>query len=121
MTRRYLSKFEISSAVKRGKQVDAFLGAGDITSAPTIRYLSVRGGIDYVTAELWEVEDPRNPDFLDVYSLYSPNGDDAPDQIFVFASVREALTELDKHFSGVSERFVNQGVVGDEYADYLAK
>lgn len=121
MTRRYLTQAEVSSAIRRGKQVDAFLGAGEISPEPTIRYLTVRGTAERVTAELWEVEDPRDPEYLDVYSLYPPHGDDAPDQIFSFATVQEALTELDERFPGVSGRFVNQGVIGDEYAEYLAK
>ncbi len=121
MTRRYLSQYEVSSATQRGKRVDSFLGAGDISAEPTIRYLSVRGTAEQVTATLWEVEDPRNPDFLDVDSLYPPNGGDAPVAVFVCTSVQEALTQLDERFPGVAERFVNQGVIGDEYADYLAK
>ena len=121
MTRRYLTQSEVSSAIQRGKQVEAFLGSGEIGSGPTIRYLTVRGTTERLTAELWEVEDPRNPEFLDVYSMYPPNGDDAPNQIFSFASVEEALSELGRHFPGVADRFVNQGVIGDEYAEYLAR
>ena len=120
-TRRYLTQSEVSSAIRRGKQVDAFLGAGNTSSDPTIRYLTVRGTPENVTAELWEVEDPQNPDFLDVYGLYPSNGDDAPDQVFVFPSVPDAMSELNKHFPGVVNRFVSQGVIGDEYAEYLEK
>ena len=120
MTRRYLTRSEVESAVRRGKQVDAFLGAGPGANPPTIRYIAVRDRSQRIYAELWEVEDLADPDFLDVYSLYPPHGDDAPEQIFVFESVAEALTELDKRFPGVSSRFVNEGVIGDEYADYLA-
>ena len=120
-TRRYLTQSEVSSAIRRGKQVDAFLGAGNTSSDPTIRYLTVRGTPENVTAELWEVEDPRNPDFLDVYGLYPSNGDDVPDQVFVFPSVPDAMSELNKHFPGVVDRFVSQGVIDDEYAEYLEK
>ncbi len=121
MARRYLTKTEISSAVRRGKQVDAFLGAGECGDVPTIRYLTAQGTSGRIYAELWEVEDPRDPEFLDVYNFCPPNGDDAPDRIFVFESVLDALVELDKIFPWVSLRFVNQGVIDDEYAEYLAK
>ena len=121
MPRRYLTQTEISSAVRRGKQVDAFLGPGEREDVPTIRYLTVQGTTDRVTAELWEVEDPRDPNLCDVYCFYPPHGDDAPDQIFVFESVLDALVELNKAFPGASSRFVNQGVIDDEYAEYLAQ
>ncbi len=120
MTRRYLSESEILGAIRRGRSVGVFLGAGD-AAVPTIRYLTLRGTEQQVTAKLWEVEDPRNPNFFDVSSLYPPNGDDEPEQVFSFTSVQQALSEIDTHFPGASGRFVNQGVIDDEYRDYLAK
>ena len=118
MSRRYLSKLEVESAIRRGKQVDAFLGGGNSGVAPTIRYLTLRSAGSKVVAELWEVEDPADPNYHDVYSLYPPHGDDAPGMIFNFGSVAEAMSQLDLQFPGIAGRFMNQGVIDDEYADY---
>ena len=47
-----------------------------------------------------------DPEYVDVYSLYPPNGDDALDQIFNFTSVTHALNGIDSLFPGASGRFV---------------
>lgn len=120
MSRRYLSKLEVEGAIRRGKQVDAFLGAGNSSENRTIKYLTLRASANQVVAELWEVEDPGDPNYHDVYSLYPPHGDDAPDIIFNFGSVAEAMSQLDLQFPGVASRFMNQGVIDDEYAAYKA-
>ena len=119
MTRRYLSAAEANNALARGDRVEAFLG-GDIRQGqPVIRYTSLWQEGGAINATVWEVADPQDPGYLDVYSFYPIGHDDEPLETFIFQDFDGAIAALEGHFPGVSERLVNAGVVQDEYADYL--
>ena len=121
MPRRYLSYTEIDQRLRRGRAVEAFIGGGLVEGQRTIRWIVLQYHSDRVLGELWEAQDPRDSEWLDVYSFGTPDGDDEPLILYQFDSLRDGLAELDRQFPKISERFVNQGVVQDEYADYLAK
>ena len=120
MTRRYLSAAEANSALVRGERVEAFLG-GDIRQGqPVIRYTSLWLDGGSINATVWEVADPQEPGFLDVYSFYPVGHDDEPLEAFTFPDLDEAIAALELYFPGIAERFVIAGVIQDEYAEYLA-
>jgi hypothetical protein len=120
MPRRYLSDTEIDQRLRRGRSVEAFLGGGLVEGQRTIRWIVLRYDSDHVRGELWEALDPRDPEWLDVYSFGTPDEEDEPSTLYQFDSLQDGLAELDRQIPNISQRFVNQGVVQNEYAHYLA-
>ena len=121
MPRRYLFENEIGQRLRSGRSVEAFLGGGFVKGQRTIRWIELRYDADCVRGEVWEALDPRDPEWIDVYSFGSPDDGDEPSELYQFNSLQDALAELDRHFPNVSQRFVNEGEVQEEYADYLAR
>jgi hypothetical protein len=120
MPRRYLTDTEIDQRLRSGRSVEAFLGGGVVEGQRTIRWIVLRYDSDRVQGELWEALDPRDPEWFDVYSFGTLNEEGEPSILYQFNSLQDGLTELDRQFPRISQRFVNQGVVQDEYAEYLA-
>lgn len=76
-----------------------------------------------VVARLFETRDLGGPNFLDLYGFGPLNPDlelDEADQISSFPSLAECLAFMDQRWEGSSARLVNEGVIQDEYADFLA-
>ena len=72
-------------------------------------------------ATLREVLDPRDPEFLDIYSFQSTSPEpDEPIAEQRFEDLAAALEFVTREWSAKQDRFVNEGVAQDEYADYLA-
>jgi hypothetical protein len=72
---------------------------------------------------LFEVVPHKDPEFLDIYEFEPAPGTD-PDGVverLSFAGVIEAIAHLNKAWGVESSRFVNAGVVQDEYSDYSRK
>ena len=120
MPRRYLSDTEIDQRLRRGGSVEAFLGGGVVKGQRTIRWIVLRYDSDRVRGELWEALDARNSEWLDVYFFGTLNEGDEQPLVYHFDCLQDSLTELEHRFPNISQRFVNEGVVQDEYADYLA-
>jgi len=116
MSRRYLTDKEIESALKRGKQVEAFLGAFH-KDEDCIRWLSLSGNGQEITVSVWEAIDKGSEDFLDVYSFPPVNGEwDTPVKVFEVSSINDIKSVLSLDVLN----FVNSGIVQDEYSDYKA-
>lgn len=124
MTRRYLLKDEVGAALRRGRSVECFLGACGSAGKPGVRLLSMDLADGVFVARLFEMQDLGGPAFLDLYE-FAPldcaveHGD--ADQIFSFGSLEECLAFIHQRWPGSSERLVNEGVIQDEYADFVAK
>ena len=62
--------------------------------------------------------------FIDVYDFDPLNPElefEGPDETLSFSSFIEFLTEIEKKSSGSTSRLVNEFIIQDEYADYLAR
>lgn len=117
MSRRYLTLQEAESALNRANNVEIFLGSFTHDSEQCIRWASFSKGAIGVTGCLWEAFDQGSLDYLDIYTFDSPSGEyDEPSKSVTAENLKAAVSALKiDHFS-----FVNQGIVQDEYADYLA-
>jgi hypothetical protein len=108
------------STLNRGKAIECFLGAGnDYEGQPTIRWTSVSREGDVFVTRLYEAVDPRNPALLDVYAFQSTADEPGePLQVAHHDTLDRALQQV-RRWGGDGGRFVNEGMVGDEYGDYL--
>lgn len=123
MARRYLSVTEAAGALRRGKSVECFLGRCGRNGEPGIRWLSIYPEGEGAVIRIYESADVGSADFLDVYSFGPLNGelepDEADEQISTSAE-EDCWTILEQRFPGSTARLVNQGMMQDEYADFVA-
>lgn len=123
MNRRYLYKDEVAAALRRGKTVECFLGRCERAGTLGVGHISIDITDDMIVARLFETEDMGSPAFLDIYEFGALNRalqQGEPDLIVSFTSLDECLTFMEARWPGSSERLVNEGVLQDEYADFLA-
>jgi hypothetical protein len=117
LSRRHLSELEIQQALGRGKSV-AQLQGGEVREpfGAIVRWLSLREARHgQVVLELHEVADAGRDDFFDVGELPSIHGDDVLE--VAFSSLEAALDHAVEQLGASRERFVNESMLGDEYAD----
>ena len=118
MSRRYLTKNEVSSALNRGKHVEAFLGGFDADGVAAIRWFDLYSDNRQFLGEVWEAPDYGSEDYVDVYGFGSLDEDDEPAILYRWDSLEEAFSIIESQFPGATSRLVNQGVVQAEYLDY---
>ena len=122
---RYLIPSFIRSALGRGQAVEQFLGGFMHGEEPAVRWISVAPEDGEVVLSLHEVYDQGREDFLDLYD-FTPIGDDGdedgePAAEHRVSTLEEALALAAERYGADPARFVNAGVVQDEYADHLAR
>ncbi|MFO6421800.1 hypothetical protein [Motilimonas sp. KMU-193] len=117
MSRRYLTLQEAESSLNRGKTVEVFLGSFAHDSAKCIRWVSFSKSASGITGSLWEAFDQGTIDYLDVYTFDPLSGEyDEPTKLVTAENLKSAALALKVD----NFNFVNQGMVQDEYADYLS-
>jgi len=117
MSRRYLTLKEAESSLNRGKTVEIFLGPFTHDSKKCIRWASFSKCAPGIAGCLWEAFDQGTIDYLDVYTFESLSGEyDEPTKSVSAESLKSAASALKIE----TLNFINQGIVQDEYADYLS-
>lgn len=117
---RYLTESFIHSAISRGREVDQFLGGFSHEGQPAIRFVEMRAAESGIVLSLYEKYDPRE-EWYDVVSF----GDlDEVEQGEAAAehhceSVADALVLAETLYGARPDRWVNAGILDDEYRDYL--
>jgi hypothetical protein len=123
MTRRYLLRHEVEMALNRGKTVECFLGPCGSAKKPGVRRLSIDLVEGAVVARLFETQDVGNPAFLDLYEFGPLNealGQDDADEVVSIPSLEECFAIIEKRWPGSSGRLVNERILQNEYADFVA-
>lgn len=121
MPRRYLDISEVTDALKRGRQIECFLGGFVASNVKAIRWASIVERKGIVELCFWEARDIEDPEF-DIWEIGPLNSErefEEPEEEHKFQSLLECLEFLESRFAGASIRLVNQGVAQDEYRDYL--
>ena len=95
MGRRYLTIQEAKSALKRGKEVEVFLGGFEKAGQKYIRWASIGINGNNFIGKVWEAIDEGSEDFLDVYSFSPASGElDIPASQAESAEFEVVLKEL---------------------------
>jgi hypothetical protein len=117
---RYLNDRDICLNLRNGRSVEQFLSKSVYETFPTIRFIRLdkeRSG--EISVALFEVYDEGNKDFLDVYE-FPPIDPDEPDgQIITFSKPEEAVFYACNILGADIKKFVNDGLIQDEYKDLL--
>jgi hypothetical protein len=117
--RRHLTQTEAVSALRRGRAVEQLLESEPHAGRPTVRWLSVFGHEGAFIVSVHHVYDACDPGFVDVTEFAPVN-----DEEYVGEGVdvarepdpERALRAACEH-GAVPERWVNRGVVENEYAE----
>jgi hypothetical protein len=114
---RYLTDYNIRSALNRRKFVEQFLGSGSDGDKPTIRRLVLAFHEEGFRLTYYETYDEGSDTFHDVYEFSSVAPDDDPPEQ-TFDTLKDALAHAVSVYGASPSRWVNQFVIQDEYADY---
>jgi len=114
---RYVSQGFLESTLRRGKSLEQFMGGGTRDGERVISHLELRptpGGI-----EIWRfvVPDIGSSECLDLYDF---GGEKDEELICVVASAADAFSYAQSRLGALCNRWVNEGVTQDEYADFMA-
>jgi hypothetical protein len=122
---RYLAPPFIRSCIGGGRPVEQFLGGCIHDGERAIRWVEIRPDPDGVTLLLYEVYDEGDEEWLDVYAFTGTDDDpderDSPAAEHHLSTLEEALSLAQELYGADPERFVNAGVIQDEYGDYLQR
>ena len=116
---RHLTRDQAAGALRRGKQVEQLLDSEPHEGRRTVRWLTVGPSRGHFVVSAHHVYDEGNPEFLDV-SEFSPIDDEEEwGEGTLIARLPDPEDALDaaRGHGATPERWVNQGVIGDEYAD----
>jgi len=106
-----------ASAFRRGQSLEQFMGGGFDGEDQTVRWLELRPTDEGVEVWEFEVVDVGDIEFTDVSEFASIDLEAPP--VAILPSAPEALEFAHRQLGASPERWVNSGVVGDEYRDYV--
>jgi hypothetical protein len=115
--RHYLTLPEVEVALNRGKQIEQFLGGYLAHGDPAIRYAIIRREDEKIVVTVYESLEPLHPNFYDVVEFSNVEPDTDPEDQY-FDTLEDAISFLIYDRGAAVDKFVNQGMVCDEYKDY---
>jgi hypothetical protein len=116
---RHLTPSFAIGTLRRGKQIEQFLGGFDQGEEHIIRWTALSPAKGQIMLYLSEVIDVGSDTFCDVSEFPPLDPDDETwGKIDTVSSPEEALDLAERQLGAAPDRWVNQGVVGSEYADY---
>ena len=118
--RRHLLMAEAAAALRRGAEVEQFLGMTVADNGRrSVRWLTATCSARRYELRLHEVEDDDSDEFLDVTEFSPLDPEECIGEGRGVADSEDPLALLATAggFGAVDDRWVNSGVVGSEYAD----
>ncbi|WP_327714559.1 hypothetical protein OG381_03300 [Streptomyces sp. NBC_00490] len=120
---RYLTESFALGALRRGRPVEQFLGPAGSSERPGIRYVEVRPTKTRYEVYLHTLEDVGHETFVDVVEFPPLRTDDAEEDFGRLVATRDdplaALAAAEDITGAARGRWVNVGLVQDEYHDYV--
>ncbi len=119
---RYLNHTQSLEALRSGRPIEQFLLPREEPTYRMLRFLRIdkeRTG-KYSTA-FFEVFDEGDENNLDLYSFGLIDPDLPYGAITTFSTPEEAINFSIETLQADPDKFVNQGVIQDEYGDFLKK
>jgi len=119
---RHLDPAFALGALRRGKQIEQFLGAITNDHGSGLRWVCLCPGPAGVSIYLSEVEDVGTDILLDITEFPPLDPDDEAwgRVIAVLPTPEEALRTAERELAADPGRWVNESIVCDEYHDYRA-
>ncbi|HVG45053.1 MAG TPA: hypothetical protein VM890_10000 [Longimicrobium sp.] len=121
---RYLAPPFLQSCIGRGRSVEQFLGGYMDGDERALRWVEIRPEPNGVALLLHQVYDEGDEGFLDVYEFTEVDDGterDGPAAEHHLSTLEEALLLAGELYGADPDHFVNEGVIQDEYRDYLRR
>lgn len=119
---RHLAEPFALGALRRGRSVEQFLGPAGTPERPGIRYVEVRPVEGAFEIVLHTLQDVGHEGFVDLGEFPALEADDDEEFGRLIATAdepRAALATAEHRTAAVRARWVNAGVVQDEYVDFV--
>ncbi|MEU8976716.1 hypothetical protein AB0D11_47635 [Streptomyces monashensis] len=120
---RYLAESFALGVLRRGRPVEQFLGPAGSPEHPGIHYVEVRPAKTHYEIFLHNLEDVGHDSFADLVEFPPLDPDDEEEEFGRLVATRDdplvALAAAEDATGAVRGRWVNAGVVQDEYRDYV--
>ncbi|MFE6156150.1 hypothetical protein [Streptomyces sp. NPDC057889] len=117
---RYLVETFAVGALRRGQGIEQFLGAVQGAESPAIRWVGIESTKRGYEVTLHVVEDVGSETFCDLLEFPPLDPDDVFGQtLAVTDDAAVAMAEAERRTGAVRQCWVNVGMAGDEYLDYL--
>jgi len=120
MKYRYLTPNGLERSLAAGRTVEQWLGVRREGDLRVLKWLSIeRERNGSTTLRVCEVLDDGHPGFFDVYEFTPYDADAEFGTTQTFAAPDEALEYATSMLAAKPDRFMGEGLVQEEYADYL--
>ncbi len=114
---RFVDKNDLASILNSGRSIEQMLGLFDRDGFRIVNFIRIDREKDgEFSMAFFEVIDEGSRDFLDVYE-FSPYDPDSPYGSISKAGSPEEIIDMAVKIGASPERFVNAGVIQDEYKD----
>jgi len=111
---RYLTEIEITTLINPGKTLELFLGQSQ-HDKDILNWIEIcKGRKEAIELNSYSVYDEGDIDHLDLYS-FSPVNPEEDFETIEFPTLESALVFIRKKYQLTDLRFVNQGMIQDEY------
>lgn len=110
------------SALRRGRSVESFLGGCVRDGIAGVRWLRISERPAGFDLHVYESADLGSKDWVDLYEfgpLDPELGQDDANEAHSFLTFGECVRMIEGRWPGSALKLVNEGIVQDEYADYL--
>lgn len=116
---RHLTPAQAEFALRRGQQIEQYLGRQADSADPLVRWLTAHEIAGRFQLILHEVRAPLDANLLDLAELEPVDPDEhlGEGRRVGEADSWEDLSMLAAQFGGQNEQWVNQGLVASEFAD----
>ena len=117
---RYLAETDTVSAVLNGRAIEQFLSPREEGSYRVLRWVCVKKDRDGTfSASRYEAFDEGNFDCLDLYAFSYVDPDNPCEESSGLPTADAAMKAAEDQFGADKHKYVNVGVIQDEYADFL--
>lgn len=115
---RHLTREFALGALRRGKEIEQLVGVVEVDGREGLRYVTLAGGREFVL-RVHEVEDVGTDEFFDLseFPPLDPSEYVGEGRVLGRYATAEDALEASLALGSQPDQWVNQGVLGDEYAD----
>jgi hypothetical protein len=117
---RYLTQEQLSSNLNMGKPIEQWLPHLKKEDYTIIKWLRIDRERDntFIVA-YFEAFDEGNETFFDVYEFSTLDPDKPYGQLSAFKNAIDAISFCIQNYGAKENKFVNNGMIQEEYAEYL--
>lgn len=115
----YLQNEQLRTNLSLGKTVEQWLGYKQEESYIILRWISIEKENSEYSVVYIESFDEGNEDFIDVYEFSTLDPDEPLGLINTFSTLDEAIDFSLNEYGAEIDKFVNRGMVQQEYLAYL--